>query len=775
MTSNNKSLNNFKIPLYFKELESADKLIFIKRYEDARTMLDNLLQSHATDMLLHLRYIELAIRLGDVEHVERKYQQHHDELVSAAGNVLLRQYNCQDSPSITIDNYKNLIKKFGDFACAYFGIGFAYEHLGEYDAAIENYKKCLELDPSWYPSYFGLSQSFYQKESNQEGDYYFQTFEEIAPYSIYGNFATHRKLSVELFEAGRYDDALRAIDSLLHWLKESKQSCPIEVSFYRSLMLIKISQMRDRPKVLAKQQEQVLKHLETLLGHAHISDQVLAFMVASCQESGCDEFVLAIYKILLRKCNSPQLVQRVCEAFYASDDNHTLIELLESACAESYDNHGLRFWLLITKLKHRNLNVELYLADKERVEQLQGIESEQIEMLNLLNAMQSRFAEDPDVYRQIASIYTNDAKTKEKAGFYLQKMHKLDPNLLLNAVTYANFLLKEGDGNKASTVLAQIKQPEHLKPSQRAELYYLQAKAQLLTDDLSAASENIMAAVKLNPWSFSYLACEIFCLTSLYYSQKKLPLISENVINLYEKFDLNVAEFKHETLQLLKKKMYYLAYSRAKLLLLYSKVDREQKEAISFDLLTISVAYDPDSSARDFIKLLNTNYDSPYIYFVLAILNKECWRHESSCLWLEMLLQRESLPHDKMTEVYLELADSYVWRGHDLQTAIEYAQSIIRMSNNYHEKALTILTHAYLKNNDIKLAQKCMDKLLEVSKTHEAIYLHGLLEHRKGNVEKACAIWQPILQCESSNLRLHNVKQEVMKLYMDGHGYREIG
>ena len=127
-----------------------------------------------------------------------------------------------------------------------------------------------------------------------------------------------------------------------------------------------------------------------------------------------------------------------------------------------------------------------------------------------------------------------------------------------------------------------------------------------------------------------------------------------------------------------------------------------------------------------------------------------------------------------MLEVYLELADSYVWREHDLQTAIDHAQNIIRASSKYHGKALTILTHAYLKNNDIKLAQRCMDKLLELSNTHEATYLHGLLEHRNGNIEKACTIWQPILQCESSNLRLHNVKQEVMKLYADSRGYREI-
>ncbi|MDE3268672.1 MAG: tetratricopeptide repeat protein [Pseudomonadota bacterium] len=774
MASSVKSLNNLKIPAYFKELEVADKLIFIKRYEKARLVLENLLQSHASNLLIHLRYIELAVRLGDTAQVEREYQQHHDEMVSETGCVLLRQYNCQYTPAVAIEHYKRLLARFGDFDCAYFGLGFGYEHLGDYDAAIDSYTRCLELNASWYPSYFGLSQCFYQKDANHEGDLHFQAFEDTAPYSIYGNFETHRKLSIELFEQEHYDDALRAMDCLLQWLKESGQSCPLEVSFYRSLLLIKISRARDSQQAIADQQEHTRKHLEGVLERTKVSDQVLAFMVASCQELGCDEFVLAIYQALLRKCDTPQLVQMICETFYVSGNYQSLIQLLEGACAESYDNHGLRFWLLVSKLKHRNLNAELYLADKERVEQLRNIASEKIEMLHLLNAMQARFADDPDVYRQLAAIYEHDAKTKDKANFYLQKMQRLDPKLLLNAITYARFLLKEGDGKKAVAVLAEIEHPTRLKPSQRSEFYYLQARACLLSDELTAASESIKAAVKISPWSFSYLACEIFCLTSLYCSQKKIDTVSESVINLYEKFDVNAAEFKQETLQLLKNKMYYLAYSRAKLLLLYSKVDHQQKEAISFDLLTTAVAYDPDSSARDFIKLLNTNYESPYVYFVLAILNKECWRHESSCLWLEMLLQKESLPQDKATEVYLELADSYVWRGHDLPTAIEYAQNIIRMSSKYHEKALTILTHAYLKNGDLKLAQKCMNKLQEVSQAYETTYLQGLLAYRQGNVEDACTIWQPILQCESSNLRLHNVKQEVLKLYTNGRGYREI-
>ena len=47
----------------------------------------------------------------------------------------------------------------------------------------------------------------------------------------------------------------------------------------------------------------------------------------------------------------------------------------------------------------------------------------------------------------------------------------------------------------------------------------------------------------------------------------------------------------------------------------------------------------------------------------------------------------------------------------------------------------------------------------------EVLYLKGLLEYHCGDESQAFAIWQPILQRESENLRFHNIKQEVLKFY----------
>ena len=768
-----KNKKNIKLPIFIKELELADKLIFIKRYAQAKIILGRLLQTHPTSFLLHLRYIELAVRTGDIEQTLRLYRLHQDTMVCEVGVVMLDQYNESSPPSVSKSSYEELLKKFGDFACAYYGIGFSLERMGEYDEAIVNYEKSLQLDPTWYPSYFGLSQSYYQKNSYSEGDYYFQAFEQISPFSIYGNFNTHRKLSNEFFAKGKYLEANDAIECLVQWLKETGQDCPVEIMFYKFINKIKITQITDKAESIAKQQQEALANISTLLQKNKIKNKSLLFMIDTCQDISYDDFIFSVYQLLLQKCHDPLLVKKICDVFFDKDDNATLIALLSDACLNNYDNYSLRFWLLVTKLKDKSINTNEYLADKEKIERLINASGEKLELLNLLHSLQARFADDPDVYRHLGVFY-HKANHDEKAEFYLQKMRLLDPKAIVNAFTYTNYLLSKQDGTKALEILAEIKEPQRLKTKHRAEYFFLQARSHALLNEFSIAVNKIKLATKLCQWTISYLVCEIFCLSNLYFLQKKLEIIPEDVINLYENMELRSTEFRKETLQLAKDKFYYLAYVRAKLLFLYTKVEKTNSNTIAFDLINIAARYNPDMSMHDFIKLLNTNYDSPNIYFALAVLNKECWRHETASTWLEIMLQKHKLSREMQTEVYLELADSYVWREHDLATAIEYAKTVLKQSNKYHEKAVIILAHAYLRNNEIKFAQKCIENMLGNSNNYEISYLRGLLAYRCGKFKEAQRIWQPIVQKESSNLRFFNIRQEVLKLHLDEHEHKLI-
>ena len=68
-----------------RELEEANKLIFIRNYDAAKEILTRLLSEHKTSLLLHLRYIELEVKLGEVDDLRSFYQQQENTLVRGSG------------------------------------------------------------------------------------------------------------------------------------------------------------------------------------------------------------------------------------------------------------------------------------------------------------------------------------------------------------------------------------------------------------------------------------------------------------------------------------------------------------------------------------------------------------------------------------------------------------------------------------------------------------------------------------------------------------------
>ena len=65
-------------------------------------------------------------------------------------------------------------------------------------------KKCIQLDYNFFPAYLGLSQISYQLAKPKDGDRYFFQFEKFAKYNVYGNFDTHRELSLEFMQEGEF-------------------------------------------------------------------------------------------------------------------------------------------------------------------------------------------------------------------------------------------------------------------------------------------------------------------------------------------------------------------------------------------------------------------------------------------------------------------------------------------------------------------------------------------------------------------------------------------
>ena len=195
--------------LIAKKLEEINKLIFVKRYHEAERKLEDTLElpEGASEIIIHLRRIELAILLKKTDKLKSQYIA--DIKTSLSLDVaelclaLLDLHSDKVKPAESIVQFQEIIKRHGPSAAAYYGIGYAMEQQSNIDRAIYNYEQCLSQDQDWYVAYFGLSQIYYQSGDEKKGDHYFYLFEQAAPHNVYGNFETHRKLYKELLEAER--------------------------------------------------------------------------------------------------------------------------------------------------------------------------------------------------------------------------------------------------------------------------------------------------------------------------------------------------------------------------------------------------------------------------------------------------------------------------------------------------------------------------------------------------------------------------------------------
>ena len=743
-----------------RDLEEANKLIFIRNYAAAKEILARLLAEHKTSLLLHLRYVELEVKLGAVDELRSFYQQQEDQLVQEAGKLMIEQFRGKHTPLTLIKRCRALIKKHGESAFAWYGIAFNQERMGDYERALSSYEKSIALDPDWYPSYFGLSQICYQKQAWQEGDSFFHMFEQIAPYNVYGNFDTHRRLYGDFFAQGKYDEAQEAIECLVQWWLESQRSCPPEILLYRRLSRARVAAARGDAARAQRDEQQASAQIDSLVHDPTSSDDALLFIVAVCKEFALHDRVFDIYTELLKRDGSNpdnELIKEIGDFYLSAGHAEDAVKLFEQVYEAHPDNDNLRLWLLIARLRAQKVEVEDYLACREKMQQMVKLSADRLDLLNLMHSMLARFDADAEVHRQLGLFYA-EIKSKKKTRFYLQRMYQLDRHGSAAKLTWAAFLLKNEAVAAGQAVLAEITAVDKLPLERRVEFYALQAAGFAAQQDFNRATAAIKQALSLNPWHVSSLIGEISHLTHLYYEQKKIKNIDDSVVNLSESFDFEPIEFLATTKQLLANKIYYLAYTRARLYFLYQRTEEALRS-----LIMVGCAFSPDSALRDCSRLLNTNYDSALIYYALGIFGKECWQHEVACMWLNLAMQRPDLTPELRGDIYLELADCYVWQNRELPTAIEYVQLSLKRSFINAERALRILGHAWLRQGQMDTARSYLQRIDSSTADDEVLYLKGLLAYHRGDESQAFAIWQPILQRESENLRFHNIKQEVLK------------
>jgi tetratricopeptide (TPR) repeat protein len=756
-----------------QNVELANKMIFVRRYQEASEIIESLLEHEQLIdyALLHMRRIELAPKVGNAAKLKDDYHKmlslestiYFGELYS----IMVDQHCYGQDASDALTRYQEHIKTYGPSAASYHGMGLALESMSNFDRAKYNYDEAIRLDAEWYPSYFGLSQVYYQQGDDKRGDHYFYLFEESAPFNVYGNFETHRTLYQELLQDEDFEGASSAIKTLGEWWLENRGSCPIEIQVYEAFALAKISGFADDPEEAAIRLEEA-----RILTRASIVDLdkegVLFFIARTAEEFGEHDLALDCYRAILKNTSAnPQLVQKIGGQFLSLGDYDAAIDLFQDAYETSPNNAEIRFCLLVACLKKQEVNVEEYLMGKERLKQLVQAENDKVEILALLHNLYSKFSEDPEVLAHLGDIYVrlgNEAKAEQ----YYKKMYEFDSLSTASIIKYCTFMLKGAGDQSYIDILDNLQLNQNLAAENISEISWLKANYHYRQNRFDEADVLVNRALMNDPWNISYLVLKAASLTKDKVSQLGEECFDRGLAQLISESEQEIDWKRYDRMsaKIEKKHSYELAYVRRKLRFLYASGE----EAILMPLIVTACRYDAARGVYDFLRLINTNFDSASIQWSIGMMQKELWQLETSCFWFEQVLLHPQADQSQRGRAFLELADAFIWRGVMLDKAVEYAKLALEFPDTNKNRAVTILIHGLIRSGQVQQAQLYADQLGRDGDP-EIIYLKGLIAYRNGDQQGAKTTWKPLLTKHSESQRFHQIKQSLMKFYYDEEPY----
>jgi tetratricopeptide (TPR) repeat protein len=759
------------------KLAEANKCIFVRYYERAEAIVEELAQSkaHGDDLLIHLRRIELASKVDKLDELVKSYRElsHEkpDRLAYRIAFLFAQQQTDAVSNRDALERYQELLGIFGPHPGIYYGLAFSHELDNALEAARKAYEQCLNLDDTWHPAHFGLSQIHYQLGDEKKGDMYFTRFEELAPYNVYGNFETHRDLALEFASREDFDAAEIAIKTLGEWWIESKGFAPMEIQLYEKFATAKLAEQDQDEHVAIQRRHQGRIIANKILEDEKSNESVFYFAAKVLEEFSEVTLALEMYRRILRaEVQNPEMVQKIGAQFVSQGEYHLAKDLFEEAYKIHPDQPEVRFCLLVTKLKLAKVNVEEYLMGRERLKTLIEEKGDRTELMTLLMALTAKYNQDPEVQGYMAELYL-ELEHKDKALRHFQKMHELDPFSRYSALKYASFLMQHGDAGLAKSLIDTIDQVHKLEADEQVELHWLNASYDFLNGNFEESSSRLRTLLESEPWGLTYLVLHARALGGI----AKIKLGTETSDSVMEELgegkedNLEWGDFDRRTEALRKAHCIELVYVRAKIRYLYA----EGSESSVGALVKAAIAYDAQKASFELLRLLNTNFDSPNIYWALGVLFRESWQLETASMWFDQMLRLTKISRQQRAKAYLEQADCYIWRNHALEKAVEFVKIAQELGLKDDKRALLVLAHGCLKLGRIQQADAYLSDPA-IGDDLEATYLKGLLKYRNGAAAEANLLWKPLLTYSVESLRLHHIKEEIMKYYYDQKPYRAL-
>lgn len=760
------------------KLHEINKKIFVQQYVEAFENLTMILQQPeaADNLLLHLRRIELSLRMHTQEQLRDQYLQQRAQQKSAIVEIcltLLDQQTGRLSPGEAVQNFQTLLEEYGAHAVIYYGMACSFESQGNVERAISNYKMSLEVDVEWYPSYFGLSQLFYQRKEEANGDYYFYLFEKCAPYNLYGNFETHRTLAEACLEARQFPQAKRALSCLREWWKEQKGFCPPEVEIYEHFFLAKLAKEEGDVSEQIQHRSDAITRVEELLAQP-VPEETGYFVFCTIEAFGEKKLATYVCKHLLALAPPESgIVQKLASHFFTAGKPR--VDLFEEALQANPEHPDLGFCTLLARLKKKKVPVEAYLEKKKHLKKLLENQEDPLALLECLRELLEKFDADAEVHSHFGDVYV-ELGNQEKAFFHYQKMMELESGNPVYLLQYAHLLLKLEQLDTASEILGIL---DEKLASPKADVKFkkrlcgLKFTHQYKSGKYEEAHFWVSQLAKNEPWNVVFLLDEIRCLLQLRpQSQEEADgafSFSDTMALLASDGNQEAARrsLRHCVVELQALHEYELAYKCQKLNCLFFQGEES--------LLTL-VPFGPQISvqriAQDVLKLLNTNFDGPTLYLVMGLLYKASWQLEAALTWLENGLTYGEIPAALEQRLREELADCYLWQGTHALKALEMVK--VYAGETATDTTYLIAAHGSLQVGKAQEAALYLSRIASGSSDFETVYLKGLLSYRNGKKEEARAIWKPLISASSKSARFYHMKEQMLQYYFHEAAYESM-
>lgn len=764
---------------FFKEqLETANKLIFVRAYSEAEQVLNDALESpgHERAGLLHLRRIELKSLLGKLDELKDRYARESsrkNQPETQFYHSLTRLFLGEDVEEL-VSVFKGFVSHRDLQAMALFALGYAAEQLGQFEKSKQLYQKSISDDPTWYPSYFGMSQVLYQLGEDTEGDQIFQQFESMAPYNVYGNFETHKSVSQQFLAEKRFKEAEDAVQILSSWWVDNKGYCPAEIDVYVLLSSYRISLEQKSIGIAEEKKYAALDRAKELLKKPNVDERVLYFLARILDEFGESVLALEAYtRLMEHDGQSSHVIKKVGAHFFGHKSTEETLKLFESAYKKHPDHPEVRFCYLVAQLRAKKIPVEEYLKIRDRMK-LAADSKDHVNLMSLLSQMLGIFADDPEVHFQFGSLFSA-MDHHEKSDQHMKSMMRCDSEGSQTKVRYANHLVQRSKFQEALDVLSSNRVQIASSSDVFSDVTWLRVRCHDALKQHAQVIEFLRPLLDKEPWSIPYLIQEVVSLTAL---KQGSDVADGLMINWFNKLledgnrKISWKDFDRDTEEALSQHSYRLAFARQKIRFLYAK----GQAIVLKELVRIAALHDASTASREIMRLLNTNFDTPSVYWALGLLYKELWQLEVSSMWFEHALFSSGADDKLRGRVYADLADTYCWRNINLPKAVEYSKMVIESQGDPTEErrfGMRVLAHALLRMGQPQQAASYLEHLKsEAIDDYEVHYLTGLISYRNGYPKQANLTWKPLLKHRAESMRDHKIKQEILKYYFEGTEYK---